>query len=146
LGAITTLLQRLVDAAAGGGAARLDAHPLLVGDVAELEQAVDEKPQPGIRRQPASRGVAGIEQACILQVGHDVADRGRRQRLGQPPRQRPRTHRLAGLDIAFDHQAQDLARTVVQDRDRGGRSPQTGTGVGQDAAQRTNPLNCHVKM
>ena len=55
-------------------------------------------------------------------------------------------NRLAGLDVAFDDQAQHLARAVVQDCDRGRRCPQTGTGVGQDAAQGANPLNCHAKM
>ena len=57
------LLERLGDAAADGGAARLDALALLLGDVADLEQAVDEQPQPRVGRQAARRGVRRVEQA-----------------------------------------------------------------------------------
>ena len=113
------LLQRLRDAAAGRGAARLDALALVLGEVADLEQAVDEQFQPGVGRQPAGRGVRRVEQAEILQVGHDVADGGGRQRLGELAGERPRADRLAGLDIALDHLAQDLARALVQLGDRG---------------------------
>ena len=63
------LLQRLGDAAADRGAARLDALALLRRQVADLEQAVDEQPHAGVGRQAAGRGVRGVEQAEILQVG-----------------------------------------------------------------------------
>ncbi len=71
------LFERFIHAAADGGAARLDALALLFRDVADFEQAVDEQPQPGVGRQAAGRGVRRVEQAEILQVGHDVADGGR---------------------------------------------------------------------
>ena len=38
----------------------------------------------------------------LLEIRHDVADRGRRQRHRQHPRQIARSHRLAGLEIRLD--------------------------------------------
>ena len=99
-------------------AARLDALALVLGEVADFQQAVDEQAQPGIGRQAAGRGVRGVEQAEVLQVGHDVADGGGRQGLGELAGQRPRAHRLAGLDIALDDVPQHLARALVQLGDR----------------------------
>jgi hypothetical protein len=138
------LLQRLGDAAADGGAAHLDALALLLGEVADLEQAVDEEFQPGIGRQAAGRGMRRVEQAEILQVGHDVADGGGRQRLGELAGERPRTDRLAGLDIAFDDVAQDLAGTLIQLGDRGGLPLPRGS-VREDGPGGADTMNGHGK-
>ena len=49
---------------------------LRLGDVADLKKPVDEEPQSGLRRQPAGAGMGRVDQAQLLQVRHDIADRG----------------------------------------------------------------------
>ena len=83
-GVVEHLLDRLL---APDPQLRLDPAALLVGEVADLEQAVDEHPQADLGRQPAGRRVPRIDEAEVLQVRHDVADRGRRQRHRQVARQ-----------------------------------------------------------
>jgi hypothetical protein len=58
--------------------------------------------------------VRRIDQAELLEVGHDVAHRGRRQRRGDQSRQVARTERLAGGEIALDDLTENLARTLVE--------------------------------
>ena len=57
-----------------------DPRPLLRRQFADLKQRVDEETQAGLGRQAAGAGVRGIDEAQFLQILHDVADRGRRQR------------------------------------------------------------------
>src|SRR6267378_3301266 len=85
-----------------------------------------------------------VEQAEILQVGHDVADGGGRQRLGELAGERPRANRLAGLDIAFDDVAQDLAGTLIQLGDRSGLPLARGT-IREDRPRGTDTMNGHAK-
>ena len=75
------------------------------GEVADLEQAVDEQAQADLGRQAPGRCVRGKDQAEMLQVRHDVADRGRRQRHRQQARQIARADRLAGREVGLDDRA-----------------------------------------
>jgi len=95
-------------------ALHVDLAALGLGEVADLEDAVDEQAKPGLGRQPAGRGVRREQQPGLLQVRHDVADGGRRQVDVEPLRQRARADRLAGLEIGVDDVAQNLARAFVQ--------------------------------
>ena len=72
-------------------------------------QPVDEKPQPGIRRQAPGGGVRREQQTHLLQVGHYVPDCRRRQRNVVPARQRARCDRLAGRDEFLDDFAKYFA-------------------------------------
>ena len=72
----------------------------LRGEVADLEQPVDEQAQAELRRQPPRRGVRRGDEAELLQVRHHVADRGRRQRHRQHARQIARPDGLARLEVA----------------------------------------------
>ncbi len=138
------LFQRLGHAAADGRAARLDALALLFGDVADLEQAVDEQPQAGIGRQAAGGGVRRVKQPDILQIGHDVADGGGRQGFAELAGECARADRLAGLDIALDHQPQDLTGTLAQLGHRSGLPLALGS-VAENRRGRTDTVNCHGK-
>ena len=73
------LLQRLPQALAGRGQAAVDAGALVLAEPAELQQAVDEEPQPGLGRQPPGRGMRREQQPRLLEIGHDVADGRRRE-------------------------------------------------------------------
>ena len=92
----------------------LDLAALVVGEVADLEQPVDEQPEAHLGRQPARRGVRGVDQPQMLQIRHDVADRGRRQGHRQMPRQIARAHGIAGRQIALDDLPEDGARALVE--------------------------------
>ena len=62
------------------GDLRLDRAAVGLAEIADLHQRIDEEAQPQLGRQPAGRRVRRIDQAELLQVGHHVAHRGRRQR------------------------------------------------------------------
>ena len=72
------------------------------------------------RRRPSCVGsrpaeVCGAyDQPQLLQVRHDVADRGRRQRHRQRARQVARADRLAGGEIGLDDLPEDGARALVE--------------------------------
>ncbi len=61
----------------------------------------------------ARRNMRGIEQAEIGQVGHDIADRRRRER-DYALRQGARADRFAGRQVAFDDLLEDVARALVE--------------------------------
>ncbi len=92
---------------------RLDVPPIVLGDVADLQQAVDEQPQAGVGRQAPGADVRRAQQAQLGQVLHGVADRGRRQ-VHAAARQGARAHRLAGLQIGLHDPAEDVAGARVQ--------------------------------
>ena len=52
-------------------------------DVADLEDAVDEQAQAELGRDAAGGDMRAVEQAELLEVLHDVADRRRRDALAQ---------------------------------------------------------------
>src|SRR5665647_1844826 len=58
----------------------------------------------------------GKDQTELLEVGHHVAHRGRRQRNRQDARQIARADRLAGGEIALHNGAENLARALVERR------------------------------
>ena len=93
---------------------RLDGPPLVLGQIADLEQAVDEQPQPGFGRQPSRGRVRRIDQAQGLQVRHDVAHRSGRERHGQMPRQIARADGIARREIALDDLPEDGAGAFVE--------------------------------
>ena len=100
---LADLAQHVVD---GGGAlagdVRLDLPAVLAGEIADLEQAVDEQPQTELRRQATGRSMRRHDQPELLQVRHDVADRGGRQRHRQHARQVARPDRLTGFEVGLD--------------------------------------------
>ena len=55
-----------------------------------------------------------IDQAELLEVRHHVADRGRRQRHRNQPRDVARTDRFAGREIALDDLPKNLARALIE--------------------------------
>ena len=96
------LAKHFVERAAVADALAFDALALVGGEVAHLEQAVDEQPQPEVGRQPARRRVRRIEQAEVLKVRHDVAHRRRRQVHRQQLRQRARPHGVSVFEETLD--------------------------------------------
>jgi hypothetical protein len=58
--------------------------------------------------------VRRIDQPELLEIGHHVAHRGRRQRGRDQARDVARADRLAGCQIAFDDLTEDLARALVE--------------------------------
>ena len=66
------------------------------------EQRVDEQPVATRGGHATAGRVAVGNQAMLFQIGHDVADGGRRQVQARVLRQRARAHRLAVDDVVFD--------------------------------------------
>ena len=91
----------------------LDLGPLAARDVADLEDAVDEQPEPELGRNAPGRDVRRIEQAELLEILHHVADGRRRHALAQRAGQRARADRLAGREIGLDQPAKHLAAALV---------------------------------
>ena len=83
-------------------------------EFAEMQQAVDEQAQPLVGGQTAGGGVRGKQQAGVGQVGHHVADGGRRQVHRQPARERAAADRLAGLHVLFDDLAQNRGGAGIE--------------------------------
>ncbi len=75
-------------------------------------------------------GVGREDQAGMLQVGHHVADRGRRQAHRQDSREVARSHWFPGGEIALDDLAEDLPGALVE----GGESLHRWT-LGDDGTQ-----------
>ena len=92
----------------------VDALALLRREVADLHHRIDEEAQAELGRQPPGARMRRVDQPHVLQVRHDVADRGGRQRRRQDAAQIARADRIAGLQIGFDDAAEDLARAVVE--------------------------------
>ena len=113
------LFQHLRQAAPCGHAPGLDPAALVFGQIAALQQPVNEQAQTVLRGQTTRRGVGRIEQPQILQVGHHVADGGRRQRNAHAPGQGPRADRLPGFHVALDDRPEHVAGTGVQLFDQG---------------------------
>ena len=104
--------------------------------------ASTKKRKPEFGRQPPRRGVRRIDEAELLEVRHDVAHRGRRQRHRDDAREIARADRLAGREIALDDLAEDLARALVELREaRLGRSG--GTVLGHRPCLRPGPRIVH---
>ncbi len=102
--------------AAGLREGQVDGGALVLGEFAELQQAVDEQAQASVGRQPARGGVGGEEQAGTGEVCHDVADGGRREVEREQARERARADGLAGFDILLDDFTQHGGGADVQPR------------------------------
>ena len=92
---------------------RVDLLAVGAGDVADLEDAVDEHPQPELRGDAAGGDVRAVEKAEVFEVLHDVADGGGADLFRHGAGERARADGLAGVEVAFDHPAEDLAAAVV---------------------------------
>ena len=110
------LRQHIVhrSAASGAGHLGLDIAALLLRDLADFQHRIDEEAQADLGRQTAGAGVGGMDQAERFQIGHDVSDRGRRQRSRQDARDIAGADRLAGREISVHDLAENLARALVQ--------------------------------
>src|SRR6266540_4274897 len=64
--------------------------------------------------EPPRARVRRVDQAETLEVRHDVAHRGRRQRHRQRATEIARADRLAGRKISLDDALEDLARALVE--------------------------------
>ena len=73
-----------------------------------LEQRVDEEAIALVGGHAARGGVRRADEPELLEVGHDVADGGRRQRQAGLARQRARADRLAVADVAADQHLQQV--------------------------------------
>ena len=92
----------------------LDRLPLRLGEIADLHQGIDEKPQAQFGRQPAGRGMRRVDQAELLEIRHHVAHRGRRQRHRDQARDVARADRLAGGEITLDDLTKYVPRTLIE--------------------------------
>ena len=106
--------QRVLETAARGGERGGDRLAFVLGQFAEMQQAIDEQAQALVGGQPAGGGVRGEQQAGVGQVGHHVADGRRRQVHRQPARQRAAADRLAGLDVLLDDLAQNRGGAGIE--------------------------------
>ena len=71
-----------------------------------IQQGVDEKAVTACGRHATGGGVRGAEITKFLQIGHDVAHRGRTQVQAGIPRQGPRSDWLAIANMALDQHFQ----------------------------------------
>src|SRR5262249_17350358 len=78
------------------------------------EQAVDEKTVTLGRRHPAGGGMGARDEAHVLEIGHDVANRRRRQLEPGLPRKHARTYRLSVGDVALDQCLEQVLGTWIQ--------------------------------
>jgi hypothetical protein len=81
------------------------------------QHGVDEEAVAARRGDAPCGGVRADDQAQLLQVGHHVADGGRRQLQARSLRQRARTHRLAVGDIALNQRFQQQPGTIIKHGD-----------------------------
>ena len=106
--------QQGLGAAGAAGQLTAQAGQFGPGQRLHLQQRVDEHAVALGGGDPAGGGVGGGQQALLLQVGQDVADRGRAHVQPRMARQGLRAHRLAVADVARDQRAQQLAGAGVE--------------------------------
>ena len=94
--------QRVLQTAARRLQCRRDRAAFVIAQFAELQQPVDEQPQPKIGRQPAGGGMRCIQQPRVRQIRHHVADRRGREVHRQAARQSAAADRLPGFDVLLD--------------------------------------------
>ena len=80
----------------------------------QLEQRVDEEAVALVGGDAAGRGMRRGHEAQILQIRHDVADRGRGQTQARIARQRARADRLTVADVALDERLQQQLGPLVE--------------------------------
>ena len=77
-------------------------------------QVVDEEAVAAVGRNAAGRGVRLRQVAEVLEIGHDVAEAGRRELKAAALRQRAGADRFARGNVLHDDLAQDLPRASVE--------------------------------
>ena len=80
----------------------------------DLEQGVDEEAVALVRRHPAGGGMRRCDEAVLLEVRHDVADRRGTQLQAGFPGQDPRADRLAVADVVFHQGFQQQLRPLAE--------------------------------
>ena len=80
----------------------------------QRQQRVDEEAIAARRRHPAGRRVRARDEAQVLEIRHDVADRRRRQLQARQARQRARPDRLAVGDVVLDQGLEQCPGAFVQ--------------------------------
>ena len=107
--------QDFFHAVAGPTHARFDGGAFGRRQFADLQKPVDEQSQAPFGRNAPGAGMRRGEQPHRLQIGHDIADRGRRQGDRQKLGQGARTHGLPGGQERLDQTAKDFALPVGQE-------------------------------
>ena len=97
----------------GGTHLGLDPLLLLAPDIADLQHGIDKEAQAHFRRKSAGGCVRREDQARMLQIRHDIADRGRRQRHGQDACEVAGSYRFARREVALHDLSKDLACALV---------------------------------
>ena len=141
--------ERPLEAAFFGAGARVrvDARPILAGEIAEIEKSVDEESEALLGRQSPGGRVRGVDQSEFLEILHHVANRGRRQRGRQQAREMARAQGFAGREIGLDDAAEDFARTGVEIGQRAGfgRGLVGEVGHGLENADNLRPLQAAAR-
>ena len=99
-----------------------------------LHHPVDEQAKPAFGRDAAGRGVRSGEQPELLEILHDVADRGGREVDARQPRDGPRPDGRAGAEIGSRPPSGILPGRARSSRRRGWR-PSSGCSRAAAAAQ-----------
>ena len=92
--------------------ALLDRGALFASRLCDLHHGIDEQPQSCFCRHPASTGMRRGQQSALLELRQDRPDRSGRQVHPTLARQRFRSHWRAAVEIAFDHEPENLAGAV----------------------------------
>ena len=78
------------------------------------EQAVDEQAVAAGGWYASGRGVRTGDEAGLLEIGHDIADRRRRQVEAGKFRKCPRTDRLTILDVMFNQGFEQGTGAIIE--------------------------------
>jgi hypothetical protein len=116
--------------------------PLLVTERLWSQQRIDEVTVPLCRRHAPGRRMRRGHKTQIVEVGQDIADRGRRQIQARGPRQCAAAHRLAVVDIALDDELQQGCGARIEDRVHAANA--TSGQKKPSSAARTDPAGLHA--
>ena len=83
------------------------------GQIADLQDAVDEHPQPKLGGDAARANVWAVEQAEVFEVLHFIADGGGADFFCKRAGEGAGANRSARFEVAFDHAPKHFARTFV---------------------------------
>ena len=128
------LVERIVEGAAVGREPRFDATTVLFRDVADLQKTVDEQAQPGVGGHAPGAGVRRAQESQLREILHGIADRSGRE-VHAASGDRPRAHRIAGLEIGLDDPTENIAGPGIQFGEAGawrGDGAQQGVGHKDD--------------
>ena len=97
-----------------GGQLLLEPMDLDLLERLDDDQTVDEKPVALGRGHTTGRRVRARDEAHLLEIRHDVANRRGRKLEARVLRQRTRAHRLAVGDVALDERLQQMLGAGIQ--------------------------------